>query len=53
MYVQPCRLACGVQVWSTETVVDVEGEGHAGLCRWAGNNEGRVLGLDQVTRVAR
>jgi hypothetical protein len=34
-------------------VVEGEGEGHTGSCRWAGNNEGRVLGLDQVTRVAR
>jgi hypothetical protein len=32
MYVQPCRSACGVQVWSTGTVVDSEGEGHAGSC---------------------
>ena len=26
MYVQPCRLACGVKVWSIGTVVDGEGE---------------------------
>jgi hypothetical protein len=32
MYVQPCRAPCGVQVWSTRTMVDDEGEGHAGWC---------------------
>jgi hypothetical protein len=31
--VQPYRLVCGVQVWSTGTVVDDEGEGHADSCR--------------------
>jgi hypothetical protein len=34
-------------------VVDDEGECHVGSCRWAGNDEGRVLGLNQVTRFAR
>jgi hypothetical protein len=32
MCVQPCLSVCGVQVWSTGTVVDAEGEGHAGSC---------------------
>jgi hypothetical protein len=32
MYVQLCQHACGVQVWSTGTVVDDEGEGQAGSC---------------------
>jgi hypothetical protein len=40
MYVQPCRPACGVQVWSIGTVVDGKGEGHVGLCRWTGSGEG-------------
>jgi hypothetical protein len=31
MCVQPCLLACGVQVWSTCMVVDDEGEGHVDL----------------------
>jgi hypothetical protein len=30
--VQPCLLACGVQVWSTCMVVNGEGEGHARSC---------------------
>jgi hypothetical protein len=30
MYVQLYRLACGVQVWTTGTMVDTSGEGHAG-----------------------
>jgi hypothetical protein len=30
--VQLCRSACGVQVWSIDTVVDGEGESHAGSC---------------------
>jgi hypothetical protein len=30
--VQPCWSACGVQVRSTSTVVDGEGEGHVGSC---------------------
>jgi hypothetical protein len=30
--VQPCRSICGVQVRSTSTVVDGEGEGHVGSC---------------------
>jgi hypothetical protein len=34
MCVQPCLSACGV-MWSTGTVVDDKGEGHAGSCRWA------------------
>jgi hypothetical protein len=32
VFVQPCMLACGVQVWSTGVVVNDEGEGHAGSC---------------------
>jgi hypothetical protein len=38
--VQSCRLACGVQVWSTCTMVDGEGEGHAGLCQWTEGGKG-------------
>jgi hypothetical protein len=38
--VQPCLSACDVQVWGTGTVVDDEGEGHAGSCRWIGSDEG-------------
>jgi hypothetical protein len=30
MCMQSCRSACGMQMWSTWTVVDNEGEGHAG-----------------------
>jgi hypothetical protein len=44
--------ACGVQVWSIGTVVNNEGEGHAGSCRWTRIGEGRVLGLDRGTRFA-
>jgi hypothetical protein len=50
--VQPCRSACGVQVWIVGTMVDGEGEGHTGLCRWTRSGEGRALGLDGGTRVA-
>jgi hypothetical protein len=32
--VQPCQSTCGVQVWSISTVVDGEGEVHAGSCGW-------------------
>jgi hypothetical protein len=39
-FVQPCRSACSMQVWSTGMVVDVEGEGHVGSCRWTGSDEG-------------
>jgi hypothetical protein len=28
-------------------VVNDEGEGHAGSCRWTVSGEGRALGLDQ------
>jgi hypothetical protein len=38
--VQPCRLSYGVQVWRTCTVVNDEGEGLAGSCRWTGSDEG-------------
>jgi hypothetical protein len=44
-----CNLSlslCGAQVWSLETVVNGEGKGHAGSCRWTGSSEGRALGLD-------
>jgi hypothetical protein len=51
--VQPSLLACGVQVWSTGTVVDDEGECHAGSYWWTRSGEGWALGLDQGTRVAR
>jgi hypothetical protein len=51
MCVQPCRSTCGVQVWSTWTVVDDEGEGHAGPCRWTRSGEEREMELDQGTRV--
>jgi hypothetical protein len=33
MCVQPCLLACGVQVWSTYMLVDIGGEGRADLCQ--------------------
>jgi hypothetical protein len=36
MCVKSCRSSCGVQVCSTATVVDDEGEGHASSCQWAG-----------------
>jgi hypothetical protein len=45
-------LAYGVQLWSTCMVVDGEGEGRAGSCRWIGSGEGRAQGLDRGTRVA-
>jgi hypothetical protein len=32
-------------------VVDGEGEGHAGSCRWTESGEGRALGLDLGTGV--
>jgi hypothetical protein len=51
MCVQPCWLGCDVQVWSIGTVVDGEGESHAGSCRWTVSGEGRGLGLDLGTRV--
>lgn len=41
-----CLLVYGAQVWSSETVVDGEGEGHAGPCRGTGSGEGHMLGLD-------
>ena len=45
-----CLLVCGAQVWSSEAVVDDEGEGHAGPCRGTRSGEGRMLGLDRGTR---
>jgi hypothetical protein len=48
--VQPCFSVCGMQVWSTGTVVDSEGEGHVGSCRWTGRGEGRALRLNRGTR---
>jgi hypothetical protein len=50
--VQPCLLACGMQMWNTGTVVNDEGEDHVGSCRWTWSGEGRVLGLDRGTREA-
>jgi hypothetical protein len=50
--VQLCRSACGVQVWSIDTVVDGEGESHAGSCQWTESGKGRALRLDQGTRIA-
>lgn len=41
-----CLLVYGAQVWSSEAVVDGEGEGHAGPCRGTGSGEGQMLGLD-------
>jgi hypothetical protein len=38
--VQPYLSACGALVRSTGTMVDNEGEGNAGLCRWTGSSEG-------------
>jgi hypothetical protein len=40
-----CLLACGVQVWSSKAVVNDEGEGQAGLCRWTKSGEGQMSGL--------
>jgi hypothetical protein len=45
-FVQPCWSACGVQVWSTSTVIDDEGEDHVCSCRWTESGEERALGLD-------
>jgi hypothetical protein len=45
--VQPCLSSCGVQVCSTGTVGDDEGEDHAGSCPWAKSGEERALGLDR------
>jgi hypothetical protein len=53
MLEQPCWSTCDVQVWSTGTVVDGWGEGHAGSCWWTESGEGRVLGLDWRIRAAR
>jgi hypothetical protein len=47
--VQQCLSAYDVQVWSIGTMVD--GEGHAGSCRWIGNSERRALGLNWGIRV--
>jgi hypothetical protein len=44
--VQPCLAAYGIQVWCTCTVVDGEGESHAGSYRWTGSVVGRALGFD-------
>jgi hypothetical protein len=41
-----CLLAYDAYEWTLKTIVDDEGEGHAGPCRWSGNDEERVLGLD-------
>jgi hypothetical protein len=45
MYLKPCQSACDVQVWSTGTVVN--GEGHAGSCRWTESDQGRALDLTE------
>jgi len=37
-----CLLACGVQVLSSEAMVDGEGGGQAGPCRWTWSGEGRT-----------
>jgi hypothetical protein len=50
--VQPCLLACGVQVWSTVMVVDDEGKVHACSRQCTGSGEGRAMGLDRGTREA-
>jgi hypothetical protein len=42
VYCTTCLLAYGVQMWSSEAVVDGEGEGQAGLCRGTGSGEGRT-----------
>jgi hypothetical protein len=49
---QPCLSPCGIQVWSTGMVINDEGEGHAGLCRWTESGEGWVLGIDRGTEEA-
>lgn len=41
-----CLSSCGVQVWSTWTMVNGECEDHAGLCQWTRSGEGWALGLD-------
>jgi hypothetical protein len=41
-----CLLSSGAHVWSQETVVDDEGEGHADSHRWTKSGEGRALSLD-------
>jgi hypothetical protein len=40
-----CLSACGVQVWSSETVVDGGGKGQAGSCRCTQSGEGWTPGL--------
>jgi hypothetical protein len=44
--VQSCLSVYDLQVCSTGTVVDDEGEGHAGSCRWTESGERRALGHD-------
>jgi hypothetical protein len=51
--VQHVFLSCGIYVWSPETVVDGEGEGHAVSYRWIVSIEGRALSPDRETREAR
>ena len=51
-FVQPSLSACGVQVCSTRTVVDNEGEDYAGSNWWDVSGEGRALGLDRGTKEA-
>jgi hypothetical protein len=49
--VRPCLSACGEQVSRIGMMVDGEGEGLAGSCRWTRCVEGRALGLGRGTRV--
>ena len=37
-----CLLTYDAQVWSSETMVNGEGEGQAGSCRGTGSGEGRT-----------
>jgi hypothetical protein len=46
-----CLLACVVQVWSSDVVVDGEVKVKEDVsCRWTGSGEGRTRGLDRGTQ---
>jgi hypothetical protein len=51
--VQLCLSACSMYVWSTGTMVEDEGEGHVGSCRWTRSDKGWALGLGRGTKEAR
>jgi hypothetical protein len=48
-----CFLACGMQVWSTEAVVDDEGEGQVRPCQWTMSGGGQTLRLGLRDRRSR